>query len=63
MAEGHFQEYPAQACDILQFLFKEREINDHTLHFAASFSGELDPDLLRKAVALSADPVQIRRRG
>ena len=53
MAQEHLT-YPAEACDILQFLFKELKINDHTLHFAASFSGELDPDLLRKSVALSA---------
>jgi NRPS condensation-like uncharacterized protein len=53
--------FPAEAWDILQSLFKEQKINDHTLHFAASFSGKLDLDLLKNSVSLSADAFPLIR--
>lgn len=43
--------YPAEAWDILQHLFYEKSINDHTLHFVAECSGTLDIDRLKRAVA------------
>lgn len=59
MAERRF--YPVEAWDVLQSLFQERSINDHTLHFMASFSGKLDSDRLKKAAELSADAFPLIR--
>lgn len=47
--------YHAEAWDILQHLFKEKRINDRTIHFAAAFSENLDLECLKKSVDLSAD--------
>lgn len=38
----------------MQHLFKVKNINDHTLHFAATFLGKLDLERFRKAVNISA---------
>ena len=61
MADEQFLRFPVEAWDILQLLFKEQKINDHTLHFVASFSGMLDFDLLKKSVYLSADTFPLIR--
>lgn len=47
--------FQAEAWDILQYLFKVKKINDHTLHFTAEFSGKIDVEQLKTAVYLSAD--------
>ena len=47
--------FRAEAWDILQYLFKVKKINDHTLHFAAEFSGKIDVEQLKTAINLSAD--------
>lgn len=46
--------YKAEAWDILQYLFKVKKINDHTLHFVAQFSGKIDEERLKTAVNLTA---------
>lgn len=61
MAKAEFPKYPVEAWDILQSLFKEQKINDHTLHFVVSFSRELDFSLLQRSVALSADAFPLIR--
>jgi Uncharacterized protein containing a NRPS condensation (elongation) domain len=48
-------EYRVEAWDILQYLFKTTKINDHTLHFVATFSERIDFERLKKSVCLSAD--------
>jgi len=55
--------YHAEAWDILQHLFKEKRINDRTIHFAATFSGNLDLECLKKTVDLSADAFPLIRCG
>lgn len=60
-AKAEFLKYPVEAWDILQSLFKEQKINDHTLHFVASFSRELNLSLLQRSVALSADAYPLIR--
>lgn len=45
----------AEAWDALQYLFELKRINDHTLHFVAAFSGKIDVERLRTAVARSAE--------
>lgn len=55
--------YHAEAWDILQHLFKEKSINDRTIHFAATFSGSLDLECLKKSVDLSADAFPMIRCG
>lgn len=47
--------FQAEAWDILQYLFEVKKINDHTLHFAAEFSGKIDVEKLKTAVNISAD--------
>lgn len=47
--------FQAEAWDILQYLFKVKELNDHTLHFVAEFSGRINVEQLKKAVNLSVD--------
>ena len=54
MIGNHDISYQAEAWDILQYLFKVKKINDHTLHFVAAFSGKLNLEQLEKAVNLSA---------
>lgn len=46
--------YEVEAWDILQYRFKVKMINDHTLHFVAAFSGEIDVEQLKTAVNISA---------
>jgi NRPS condensation-like uncharacterized protein len=53
--------YPVEACDILQYQFKERQMNNHTIHFVASFSSELNPPLLQRAIALSTEAFPLIR--
>jgi len=55
MPKKSFGSYHVEATNVLQHLFKVKGINDHTLHFAADFSGRLDLDRLNQAVNLSAD--------
>lgn len=55
--------YHAEAWDILQHLFKTEKINDRTIHFAATFSGNLDLNRLKKSVDLSADAFPLIRCG
>ncbi|HEX3018461.1 MAG TPA: hypothetical protein VHP31_11505 [Caproicibacter sp.] len=55
MAETNPVSYPFVAWDILQHLFEVGKMNDHTLHFSATFAGRLDYERLKKAVDLSAD--------
>ena len=47
--------YKVEAWDILQYLFKTKKINDHTLHFVATFSARIDFDRLKRSVELSTD--------
>jgi len=54
MKESHFR-YKVEAWDSLQHLFQIKKINDHTLHFLASFNGKLDMMRLQKSVDLSAE--------
>lgn len=54
MEDSHIR-YRVEAWDSLQNLFKIKKINDHTLHFVASFEGKLDVIRLVKSVALSAE--------
>lgn len=63
MSKENVIRYPAEAWDILQHLFRVKTINDHTLHFAAEFSGHLDSDRLSRAVDLSADAFPLIRCG
>jgi Uncharacterized protein containing a NRPS condensation (elongation) domain len=63
MSKENVIRYPAEAWDILQHLFKVKSINDHTLHFAAKFSGHLDSDRLSRAVDLSAEAFPLIRCG
>lgn len=51
--------FQAEAWDILQYIFEEKKINDHTLHFAVEFSGKIDVEQLKTAVNISADYMQI----
>ena len=53
--------YRVEAWDILQYLFKVKKINDHTLHFVATFSNKIDFDKLKKSVAISADSFSLIR--
>ncbi|WP_017209270.1 hypothetical protein [Clostridium beijerinckii] len=53
MLNSYYKNYKAEAWDILQYLFKVKMINDHTLHFIAKFSGKLDLELLSKAIDIS----------
>lgn len=53
MLNNYYKNYKAEAWDILQYLFKVKRINDHTLHFIAKFSGKLDFDKLSKAIDIS----------
>jgi len=55
--------YHAEAWDILQHLFKEKRINNRTIHFAATFSDQLNLDCLKKSVDLSADAFPLIRCG
>jgi NRPS condensation-like uncharacterized protein len=55
--------YRAAGSDILQHLFKKKKINDRTIRFAATFSGNLDFACLRKAVGLSAEAFPLLRSG
>ena len=54
MKESHVR-YKVEAWDSLQHLFQIKKINDHTLHFLASFDGKLDMIRLQKSVDLSAE--------
>lgn len=49
------KQYRVEAWDILQHIFKVNLINDHTLHFVAAFSSEIDLGRFKKAVAVSAE--------
>lgn len=53
--------YHVEAWDVLQHLFRTKEINDHTLHFVATFSGFLDVDHLKEAVDLSISAFPLLR--
>lgn len=55
--------YHAEACDILQHLFRKKRINDRTIHFAATFLEHLDLECLKKSVDLSADAFPLIRCG
>jgi NRPS condensation-like uncharacterized protein len=54
MKDSHVR-YKVEAWDSLQRLFQIKKINDHILHFLASFEGKLDMNRLQKSVALSAE--------
>ncbi len=54
MKKSHVR-YKVEAWDSLQHLFQIKKINDHTLHFLASFDGKLDMIRLQKSVDLSAE--------
>ena len=49
------KQYRVEAWDILQHIFKVNLINDHTLHFVAAFSSQIDLGRFKKAVAVSAE--------
>lgn len=53
MVGKHSISFQVEAWDILQYLFKVKKINDHTLHFVAAFSGKIDVEQLKTAVNLS----------
>jgi NRPS condensation-like uncharacterized protein len=55
MGNKPFINYHVEAWDTLQHLFKVKRINDHTLHFAATFFGKLDFIRMKKSVAIAAD--------
>ena len=59
----NFVKYHVEAWDILQHLFKEKRINDRTIHFSATFSGNLDLECLKKSVDLSSDAFPLIRCG
>ncbi len=61
MSKGNLKSYHVEAWDTLQYLFKVKKINDHTLHFVAKFSGKLDWKRLNQAVSLSADAFPLVR--
>lgn len=61
MADKRRTIYQAEAWDILQYLFKAKKINDHTLHFVAAFSGNIDVEQLKTAVDLSTNPFPLIR--
>lgn len=61
MLNNNFQNYNVEAWDILQHLFKVKNINDHTLHFVAEFLGQLDLERLRKAVDTTIDAFPLIR--
>lgn len=63
MLNNNLQSYHVEAWDILQHLFKVKNINDHTLHFVAEFSGQLDLERLRKAVDTTIDAFPLIRCG
>lgn len=54
MKDSHVR-YKVEAWDSLQHLFQIKKINDHILHFLASFDGKLDMIRLHKSVAVSAE--------
>ena len=54
MSDENLLRYPVEAWDTLQHLFKVKKINDHTLHFAAAFSGQLNLLRLKRAVDAAA---------
>lgn len=54
MSDNQSVNYKVDAWDKLQYLFKVKNINDHTLHFAATLSGKLDLKRFKYAVNLSA---------
>lgn len=56
-----FSSYRVEAWDILQYLFKIKKINDHTLHFVAIFSERIDFNRLQKSISLSADAFPLIR--
>src|SRR5208282_5746557 len=51
--------YPVEMFDQMQLFFQE--FNDHQLHCAIIFAGQLDRECLKKAVILSMDLVPILR--
>ena len=53
--KGSHVRYKVEAWDSLQHLFQVKKINDHILHFLASFDGKLDMIRLQKSVDLSAE--------
>lgn len=61
MLNSYYKNYKAEAWDILQYLFKAKRINDHTLHFIAKFSGKLDLELLSKAIDISINVFHLIR--
>lgn len=46
--------YQVEAWDTLQYLFRVKNINDHTLHFVATLAEKLDLDRFKQAVNISA---------
>lgn len=61
MLSNNLQSYHVEAWDILQHLFKVENINDHTLHFVAEFSGQLELERLRKAVDITINAFPLIR--
>lgn len=55
MLSSEFINYKVEAWDTLQYLFKVKNINDHTLHFVATLAERLDLERFKQAVNLSAD--------
>ncbi|OOM14198.1 hypothetical protein CLOSAC_10710 [Clostridium saccharobutylicum] len=53
--------YQVEAWDILQHLFKVKNINDHTLHFVATLTEKLDLDRFKQAVNFSANAFPLIR--
>lgn len=55
--------YQVEAWDILQHLFKVKNINDHTLHFVATLAEKLDLDRFKQAINFSANVFPLIRSG
>ncbi len=63
MTNTNLPVYPAQACDGLQHFFKEEKINDHILHFMASFAGRLDFINMKEAISAAMTAFPLLRCG
>lgn len=61
MLNSPFANYQVEAWDMLQHIFKVKNINDHTLHFVAKLTGKLNLDRFKQAVNLSADAFPLIR--
>jgi NRPS condensation-like uncharacterized protein len=55
MPNSQVLNYQVEAWDTLQYLFRVKNINDHTLHFVATLAEKLDLDRFKQAVNISAN--------